>query len=176
MLEVKQAFDAFGKYVVQQSRSNLTREKHRDTSKLYQSLDYNTIVYPSGAVAFTLSMEDYGEFVDQGVQGVLSSAKAPQSKFKFGTGTGKKGGLTEGIDRWVRSKRIQFRKPNGRFMTYDSTAFLIRKSIWLTGIKTTKFFSLPFERAYKRLPDEVLASYGIGVERLLKASLQNARQ
>jgi len=118
-------------------------------------------------------MEDYGEFVDKGVKGVSSSAKAPKSPFKFGTGTGKKGGLTKGIDGWVRRKRFQFKeRGTGKFLSYESTAFLVRRSIWNKGIETTNFFTKPFERAFARLSDDVVEAYSLEVDDLLKFALR----
>ena len=39
-LELSKALNAFGKYVIQQSRSNLTKGKKNSTSDLYNSLKY----------------------------------------------------------------------------------------------------------------------------------------
>lgn len=168
-MSVTQAFTKFGKSLVKQSRTNLTKKAKNNTSKLYRSLDFE-VKENKNSFEFSFLMEDYGDFVDKGVKGAKSSLKAPTSPFKFGRGTGKKGGLTKGIDRWVRQRRIQFRKPNGRFLTYESTAFLIRRSVFLTGIETTKFYSRPFELAFKRLPDELLEAYALEVDDLLKFS------
>lgn len=173
LIEVQEAFDRFGKYVVSQAKSNLTKKKHNDTGKLYESIRFDTHVYPSGAVALTLSMEDYGEYQDKGVKGTKSSAKAPKSTFRFGSGTGQPGGLSTAIRKWVRSRRIRFRDNKGRFISYEATATSIIRSIWTTGIPTTSFYSKPFEQAYKRLPDEVLQAYGFGFERLMKVATKN---
>jgi len=95
--ETKTYLDNFGKFIVQQSKSNLTKKRKKDRGDLYNSISYDLTVSKN---SFQLSflMTDYGEFVDKGVKGVESSAKAPNSPFKFGTGTGKSGGLTKGID------------------------------------------------------------------------------
>lgn len=167
MSEVKEAFDKLGKYLVQQSRSNLTREKHRFSSKLYNSLGYTFKENPN-SIEFAFHMEDYGEYLDKGVKGKEKSLKAPRSPYRFGSGTGKKGGLTKGIRDWVRGKRFQFRRPNGRFLSYESTAWLITRSIYLTGLRTTEFYSKPLERAYVRFPDELAEAYGLEVEDLMK--------
>ena len=37
----KRALDKFGKYLVKQSRSNLSKKKKNVTNKLYDSLDYS---------------------------------------------------------------------------------------------------------------------------------------
>lgn len=170
-MSVKNALDDFGQYIVKQSRANLTRKGKKDTSSLYKSLDYDLKV-SKNSFELTFLMEDYGKFVDKGVKGVSSSAKAPTSPFKFGSGTGQKGGLTNGIKDWTRRKRIQFKDRNtGKFLSYESTSFLIMRSIYQKGLETTNFFERPFELAFKRLPDELVDKYGLEVDKLLKNSL-----
>ena len=170
-MSVKQSLDDFGKYIVQQSRSNLTKKGKKDRGDLYKSISYDLKV-SKNSFELTFLMEDYGKFVDKGVKGVSSSAKAPTSPFKFGTGTGRKGGLTDGIKGWTRRKRIQFKDRNtGKFLSYESTSFLIMRSIWNKGLETTNFFERPFELAFKRLPDDLVEAYGLEVDRLLKNSL-----
>jgi len=170
--QTKTYLDNFGKYIVQQSKTNLSKKKKKDTSELYNSISYELNV-SKNSFQLSFKMTDYGQFIDLGVKGVSSSFKAPNSPFKFGTGTGMKGGLTKGIDGWVKRKRIQFKnKGNGKFMSYEQTAFLIRNSIWNKGIETTNFFTRPFELAFKRLPDDLIETYALEVEDLLKHSLK----
>ena len=167
-MSVKEVLDLFGKRVRQQSRTNLTKSGRKDTGDLYNSLDYDLTV-SKNSFRLSFSMTDYGTFVDKGVRGVSSSAKAPNSPFKFGTGTGKSGGLTDGIDGWVRRKRIQFReRGSGKFLSYQSTAFLITRSIWNKGLETTNFFSRPFENEFKKLPIEVVEAYGLELNDFLR--------
>lgn len=169
---VEDEFKKFGSFVVQQSRTRLTKAKKNNTKSLYNSLKFD-IKKSKNSVQFNLYAEDYATFIDKGVKGVSSSEKAPKSPYRFGTGTGKKGGLTEGTNKWVRSKRIQFRKENGRFMTYDQTAFLIMRSVWNKGLETTNFLTIPVEQGLKRLPEEILNAYGLEAERVLQAALDN---
>ena len=78
----------FAKYVIQQSRSNLTKSNKNVNKKLYNSLDSEIEV---GANSFRLAflMEDYGKFIDKGVQGSNPSGikkgvqKAPNSEYRF---------------------------------------------------------------------------------------------
>ena len=67
--ETERYLNNFAKYVIQQSRSNLTRQDKNVDKKLYNSLDKEIEV---GANSFRLSflMEDYGKFQDKGVSGV----------------------------------------------------------------------------------------------------------
>lgn len=172
---VIEELNKFGKYVQQQAKSNLSKKKKKDTSTLYNGINYKTIATKNGAV-LTFDFKDansYWEFVDKGVKGFSSSAKAPTSPFKFGTGTGKKGGLTSGINGWVKRKRIQFKdRKSGQFLSYKSTAFLIMRSIWNKGLATTNFFTKPFEAAFLRLPDDIYAAYGLEVEKQIKIALK----
>jgi hypothetical protein len=117
-------------------------------------------------------MEDYGAYQDSGVKGKSSGNSLntfKQGGFRFGSGTGEKGGLTKGINQWVKDRRFQFKnKENGKFLSYEQTAFIITRSIWQKGIKPTRFFSKPFEVGFERLPDELIEAYGLDVEKLLK--------
>lgn len=167
---IEKVFNKFGKYVVQQSRSNLTKQKKKDRGKLYNSISYELDVFPN-SFAWSFNMEDYGAYVDKGVKGKMSSQKAPQSPYKFGTGTGKKGGLTKGINEWVKRKRFQFRGKDGKFWSYAKTSFVIIRSIYNTGLETTNFYSKPFETAFKKLPDDILEAYGNDLDEFLKFSL-----
>lgn len=162
---LQEELNKFAKYVIQQSRSNLSKSDKNVSKELYNSLGYNVGLTTKGA-ELGFSMEQYGEFQDKGVRGKTSSAKAPNSPFRFGSGTGKKGGLTNSIDKWVRRKGIQFKdRKSGRFLSYQSTAFLISRSIYQKGIKPSLFFTKPFVAAFKRLPDELIEAYSIGLEK-----------
>lgn len=169
--ETENYLNNFAKYVIQQSRSNLTKGGKNVNKKLYNSINKEIEV---GANSFRLAflMEDYGAFQDQGVKGKTSSTKAPNSPFKFGSGTGKKGGLTKGIFDWVTKKRIQFKdKRTGKFMSYQNTSFLITRSVYNKGIKPSLFFTKPFEKAFERLPDELIEAYGLDVEQFLQYTI-----
>jgi hypothetical protein len=175
--ETRNALNTFAKYVIQQSRSRLTKGRkkygsYNDTKKLYNSLDSDVKV-SKNSFQLEFLMEDYGVFLDKGERGKTSSSKAPNSSFRFGSGTGKKGGLTNGINKWVRRKGFQFRDKKGRFMSYDSTAFLISRSIYNKGTKPSLFFTKPFEKAFKNLPKELVESFALDVEQLIKTTVNN---
>ena len=61
------------------------------------------------------------------------------------------------------------------FISCFSVVYLIRKSIYEMGLKTTNFFTEPFETAFKRLPDEIIEAYGLDIESLLKTSIKNGK-
>lgn len=160
---IQAVLDKFGKYVVQQARANLTRQNRNVSKELYNSIQWNAEASKSGdSFTASLSMLDYGQYQDKGVRGKIASPiNTRESPFRFGTGTGQKGGLTAAIQKWVRSRRIQFRQENGRFMSYDSTAFLVARSIYRKGIPATFFYSRPFNIAFKKLPAELVEAYAL---------------
>ena len=175
--ELQEALRDFAKYVIQQSRSNLTKGASpygtfNDTKNLYNSLGYTNPTTKNGVTSFAFKMADYGKFKDKGVKGKSSSAKAPNSPYRFGTGSGKKGGLRKSMKDYVKRKGIQFRdKKTGRFLSYESTSYLISRSIYNKGIKASMFFTKPFEAAFKRLPDELLEAYSIGLEKQIQLNI-----
>ena len=156
MGKYEDALNKYAKYVIQQSRSNLTKKGNSASGALYKSLGYEVT---EDSISFT--GESYGSFQDQGVKGknAYYSASA-SSPFKFGTGTGPKGGLTKGIAKWIKQKGIKGRdKKTGRFITDKSLTFLISRSIYDKGIRATLFFTKPFEAGLVKYGDEIAAAY-----------------
>jgi len=166
--ELNKALNAFGKYVIQQSRSNLTKKGKNSTSDLYNSLKYE-LTEESANFLLEFLQEDYGDFVDQGVRGAGSSSNNRTSPFKFGSGTGKKGGLTKGISKWIKQKPIkQWKdKKTGKFLSYKSMTFLIARSIYNKGTKPSLFFTKPFYQAFKRLPLEIVKAFKLDIEKAI---------
>lgn len=162
--KTKEYLNAFAKYVIQQSRSNLTKGNKNVNKKLYNSLDKEIEV---GANSFRLAflMEDYGQFQDKGVSGTKKKYDTP---FSYKS----KRPPLKPITEWVKNRRFQFRKENGKFMSYQSTAFLVRNSIYTKGIKPSLFFTKPFEKAFERMPDELIEAYGLDVEQFLQYTLK----
>jgi len=172
----QKTLEKFRDYVIQQSRSNLTKDGHNDTKRLYSEIKGEVIVSPNSfQLGFDIPM--YGQFQDKGVKGKFSSMKAPNSPFKFGSGTGQKGGLTKSIESWVQRKGFQFRdKQSGKFMSYKNTAFLISRSIYTKGLRPSLFFTKPFEAGYKKYIDEdLIQQFALDVEDLMKYSLKDIK-
>jgi len=162
---VDEILNKYAKYVVQQSKSNLTKDK-KGGGNLYNSVSYK-IEKSQDDFLLDFLMEDYGAFVDKGVKGKTSTypeTSAALSKFQYGSGTGQKGGLTKGINAWLKKKRFQFRDKQGRFMSYDSMTYLIARSIYNKGLKANLFFTKPFEAGLKRLPDDLIKGFALDIE------------
>ena len=145
----------YAKYVIQQSRSRLTKDD-KGGGDLYNSLSYN-LLEDDQAMLVEFMMEDYGAFVDRGVKGKTSTypqTSAALSPFQYGSGTGPKGGLTKGIDKWLRKKRFQWRDKKGKFMSYQSMRYLIVKSIYNKGLKANLFFTKPFVAGIQKVREK----------------------
>lgn len=171
---LQDALDKFKTYVIKQARTNLSKGDRNVSRKLYNSLKGEAKVYAKG-YSLSFEMEEYGNYQDKGVRGKRSNARAPKSPYKFGSGTGAKGGLTEGIQRWVKARKFQFKDKKGKFMSYDSTAWIITKSIYAKGLRPTLFFTKPFEAAYKRLPQELVNDLKIDLEKIFNYSIKQPK-
>ena len=164
--EVQKALDRFKDHIIAQAKRNLTNKDKNVSKKLYNSIEGEVKVFPN-SIGMYFSMEDYWAYQNLGVKGKKSASKAPQSPYRFGSGTGKKGGLTAAMEKWVVQRRIQFKdRKSGKFMSYKSTAWLITRSIYSKGIKPSLFFTKPFEAAYKNLPNELIDKYGLEASKL----------
>ena len=168
------ALDKFKASVIKQARTNLSKGDRNVSRKLYNSLKGEAKVYAKGYF-LNFQMEEYGNYQDKGVKGKRSSSRAPNSPYKFGSGKGAKGGLTEGIQRWVKARKFQFKDKKGKFLSYDATAWIITRSIYAKGIRPTLFFTKPFEAAYKRLPQELVNDLKIDLEKIFNYSIKQPK-
>lgn len=152
----KRALDKFGKYLVKQSRSNLSKKKKNVTNKLYDSLDYS-IRSSNVSFEFDFLMEAYGEWVDKG----RKAGKNPPFS---------------AIRKWVEDRRIQFRSNRGRFQSYDQTAWAVVKKIGRDGIEASNFYSRPFQLGYNKLPNELVEAYALDVEEFIEFSIDELNE
>ena len=162
---VDEILKSFAQYVVDASKENLTKDKKGD-GDLYNSLDY-TFDKSQDQFLLDFLMEDYGVYVDKGVRGKTSTypeTNAALSQFQYGSGTGQKGGLTEGINEWMKKKRFQWRDERGRFMSYESMSYIIARSIYNKGLKANLFFTTPFELGLQNLPKQLTDAFSLDIE------------
>ena len=177
---VLDALNKFGKDVQAGAKLQL-RQQNKNTSKqLSKSVKFETKVSKN---SFKLSffMEDYGKFVDQGVKGIGGSRAdgTPYKKkkvdasspFKYKKGIENKPSRKH-FDKWSVQKGIAGRNKKGQFLTRIGLTSAISQIVWHEGLKTTNFFTKPFEKEFKELPDELTEAYGLDVENLLKFSLK----
>ena len=152
----KKALDKFGKYLVKESKKNLTRKKKNVTNSLYESLDFDVKAMPN-SFEFDFLMNEYGEWVDKGRKAGKNQPFTPLRK-------------------WVQDRRIQFRSNKGKFQTYDQTAWDIVKSIGKKGIPASNFYSRPFKLGYAKLPNEIVEAYALDVEDFLEFTIDKLNE
>jgi len=158
---VQQELNRFAKYVITQSKANLTKGKKNSSKALYNSLDYDINVSPN---SFSLSflMEDYGVFQDKGVSGIKKKYNTPYSYTNKMPPPSK-------MDKWIVRKGLKgVRGKDGKFISRKSLQFMIARSIYNNGIKPSLFFTKPFQKAFTNLDKDIIKAYQLDVEELLK--------
>jgi len=153
----------FAKYVIQQAKSNLTRQKRNSSRALYDSLAY-TLNVSENSFSLTFKMEDYGEFQDKGVKGAKSTyASAAASPYKYTN----KMPPSSAFAQWAVKKGLQgTRNEKGQFVKRKSLQYALARSIYEKGIPATKFFSTPFGIGFKRLPPDIVQAFRLTEEDL----------
>ncbi len=157
----------FGKFVVQQARTRLSKNKSKkgkgttsSDGQLYKSLAY---FLDNKKNTLSFEMEDYGMFQDRGVSGTEKKYNTP---FSY---TNKMPPIKP-LAQWAKSKNIRLRDKDGKFKkgSYNTIGFLIARSIYRKGLKPSLFFTKPFEQAFKKLPDDLAFAFGEDVNNLFR--------
>lgn len=164
--KTQEALNKFAKYVIQQSRSNLSKKKKNVSKDLYNSLDYNLKVHPN-SFSLEFFMSDYAAFVDKGVKGKKSSySQSSNSPFSFKN----KRPPMQPLADWAKKRNIRLRDEKGRYKkgNYRTIGFILQKSIYEKGIKASMFFTKPFEKAFENLPQEVVEAFGLDIQDFLE--------
>ena len=154
---IQELLNDFRDNVIREAKSNLSSQntsgKLRDSLKSYVKESKNS-------VQISFEMEDYGFYQDRGVQGKKSGKSLDGYKYT------NKMPPPKAFDKWTVRKGIAPRDKQGKFIKRNSLNFLIARSIFEKGIKPTLFFTKPFEKYFKRLPDELVEKYGLDIEKL----------
>jgi|SRR6056297_171463 len=168
---VEKEFNLFGKRIIKQARTVLSKKGINATKDLYDSMRYETKVFKSGALEFSFFMEDYWKFVDEGVRGVGGS-KADGSQWKLKKNTGKfrykdKMPPPKAFSKWLTIKGKNVRDARGRFVKRKSAQFAVANAVYHQGTEQTDFFRRPFELAYQKLPDDIVRAYANDLDKFL---------
>ena len=152
--------NSFGKYVVQQSRTNLTKGKKNVSKDLYNSISFKVTTTADG-FSVQFFMDSYGTFVDKGVSGtdVRRSFKdykgrTISSPYKYTS----KQPPSSVLDKWIVKKGIAPRDEKGRFISRKSISFLIARSIKRKGIQGISFFQKPLMLGLKQFGKDMLGA------------------
>jgi hypothetical protein len=155
--EVEKILNKFAKYVIQQARTNLTRNKKNSSKKLYDSLEYRINRYKD-SIDLLFNMEEYGFFQDLGVSGKKNTYNTPYSYRS-------KMPPPKAFSQWVIRKGLKgVRDKQGKFIPRKSLQYLIARSVFNNGIKPSFFFTKPFQRAFKYIPNELKEAFIFDIE------------
>lgn len=164
------AYRRFMRTLVRHSRAYLDKHGKNATGALRKAVRYDT-KYDDRKQTITLAPDiavPYWAFVEYGVQGAASNAKAPESPFRFGTGTGPAGKLVPSIDRWVIVKGLpEFRDAGGRFVPRKEQVRRISRNIYMYGIEPTPFLSDPMTRYFSKYKEQIATALSTDIEEFL---------
>ena len=175
-MSVKESLDNFAYNVIDKAKKNLKNKDKNATKNLSNSLNYKLKVSKNSFELAILS-EDYMPFIDKGVKGV-GGIKADGSKWQLKTVKNSpfkyksKRPPAKVFSDWTVRRGIAPRNEKGQFTSRKGLMFAIANSVYHTGLETTNFFTQPFEKEFKKLPDELVEAYGLEVEDFLKFALK----
>jgi hypothetical protein len=155
--ELQLELNKFRDYVISQAKANLTRGGKNVSKGLYNSIKGNVKANPN-SFEMEFSMDEYGIYQDKGVSGIK---KKYNTQYKYTN----KMPPAKAFDKWVVRKGLAPRE-KGKFKSRKSLSFAIARSVYYNGIKPSLFFTKPFEKAIKRLPNDLVEAFGIDAIKL----------
>jgi hypothetical protein len=155
--ELQLELNKFRDYVISQAKANLTRGGKNVSKRLYNSIKGNVKANPN-SFEMDFSMDEYGIYQDKGVSGIK---KKYNTDYKYTN----KMPPAKAFDKWVVRKGLAPRD-KGKFQSRKSLSFAIARSVYYNGIKPSLFFTKPFEKAIKRLPNDLVEAFGIDAIKL----------
>lgn len=171
-----QALNHFGSTVVNKSKDTLKRKNKKTSGKLIDSIGFDAKV-SKNSFELSFEMEDYWTFVDYGVKGAggtkadgsnWETRKVTNSKYKYK----KKKPPIMAFNGFTIKKGIAPRNKGGQFTTRKGLLYAIATSVFHKGLETTSFFTKPFEKEFKKLPDELIKAYALDVENFLEFTIK----
>ena len=169
---IKRYLDSFAKNVVNKAQLNLKKDK--GNTALGESIR-SEVIHEDKSFSVNFYMDDYGTFLDKGVSGnekkrtfTNYKSETKPSPYKYTT----KQPPTGILEKWIKKKGLKGRKSlikyrkgedkkkkikgAGQFITDQSFAFAIAKTIKRKGIKSLSFFQEPLGLYYGILQKELL--------------------
>ena len=164
---VKSALDKFRFFIIKESKAQLQKKQKSASGKLLQSINSNLKVN-NNSFSLQFLMEEYGIYQDKGVSGTKKKYNTP---FAYTT----KRPPANKLDKWTVKRGIAPRDNKGRFISRKGLNYIIARSIFEKGLKPSLFFTKPFEKAYKKLPNDIINLFALDVEEFLAFTLNNKR-
>lgn len=159
--ELQIELNKFRDYVISQAKANLTKQRKNVSKSLYNSLKGNVKAMPN-SFSMEFMMEEYGFYQDKGVSGVK---KKYNTDYKYTN----KMPPAKAFDKWVVKRGLAPRE-KGKFANRKSLSFAIARSVYINGIKPSLFFTKPFEKAYKNLPQDLVEAFGLDAIKLFNTT------
>ena len=138
----------FANGLLKDLQENLVNSDSMASGNLYQSISFEPLHITKTGIMFELIMDSYYKYVDKGVKGRDSSAKAPNSPYQYKDKRPPSGPIKE----WLRTKGY---KPKEEFITASQQKRLTE----LSGIKRKK--SVLRTKLKKQTMDEIITSFAI---------------
>ena len=164
MTETQKALNKFRDTIINEAKANLKSMGKDSSGKLSQSIKGEVKEMPN-SISMYFQMEAYGFFQDKGVSGVK---KKYNTEFSYTT----KMPPPSKLDKWIVRKGIAPRDKKGKLMSRKGLQFAIARGIFMNGIKPSLFFTKPFEKAFKKLPDALITKYGLDAEQLFDSIMK----
>jgi len=164
MTETQKALNKFRDTIVNEARANLKSMGKDSTGKLSKSITGQVKQMPN-SISMYFQMETYGFFQDKGVSGIKKKYNTPFSYTNKMPPPSK-------LDKWIVRKGIAPRDKKGKLMSRKGLQFAIARGIFINGIKPSLFFTKPFEKAFKKLPDVLVDKYGLDAEELFDSIMK----
>jgi hypothetical protein len=164
MTETQKALIKFRDTIINEAKANLKSMGKDSTGKLSQSIKGEVKEMPN-SISMYFQMEAYGYFQDKGVSGIK---KKYNTEFSYTT----KMPPPSKLDKWIVRKGIAPRDKQGKLMSRKGLQFAIARGIFMNGIKPSLFFTKPFEKAFKKLPDALITKYGLDAEQLFDSIMK----
>jgi hypothetical protein len=167
LIEVRKELEKFKNAVIKESRNNLKNMRKDTFGKLSKSLR-GQVKVSKNSFEFDFMMEEYGIYQDKGVSGIKKKYNTPHKYTN-------KMPPTKALDKWIVKKGIAPRDDKGKFLSRESLKFAIARKIYINGIKPSLFFTKPFEKYYKRLPNQLITKYGLDLDKFIEFSLKDLK-
>lgn len=164
---VKSVLNKFRFFIIKESKAQLQKKQKSASGKLSRSINSDLKVN-NNSFSLQFLMEEYGIYQDKGVSGVKKKYNTP---FAYTT----KQPPANKLDKWTIKRGIAPRNNKGQFISRKGLNFIIARSIFEKGIKPSLFFTKPFEKAFKKLPNDIINLFALDVEEFIAFSLKNKR-
>jgi hypothetical protein len=164
MTETQKALNKFRDTIINEAKANLKSMGKDSTGNLSRSIKGEVKEMPN-SISMYFQMEAYGFFQDKGVSGIK---KKYNTEFSYTT----KMPPPSKLDKWIVRKGIAPRDKQGKLMSRKGLQFAIARGIFINGIKPSLFFTKPFEKAFKKLPDVLVNKYGLDAQELFDSIMK----